>query len=114
MFLRRPAPQLHTTASRQIVPSTCMKWTSACEGQLIAVCSLVQTSFASPALLASITRAGLTHVSLFLLCALQLVMGGRYYSISPDEYIFAALNIYLVGVQAASSRQALSQGLTYP
>lgn len=31
-----------------------------------------------------------------LLCSLQLVMGGRYYSISPDEYIFAALNIYLV------------------
>jgi hypothetical protein len=27
---------------------------------------------------------------------LQLVMGGRYYSISPDEYVFAALNIYLV------------------
>jgi hypothetical protein len=23
-------------------------------------------------------------------------MGGRYYSISPDEYVFAALNIYLV------------------
>jgi hypothetical protein len=22
-------------------------------------------------------------------------MGGRYYSISPDEYVFAALNIYL-------------------
>lgn len=29
----------------------------------------------------------------------QLVMGGRYYSISPDEYIFAALNIYLVSQQ---------------
>jgi hypothetical protein len=27
---------------------------------------------------------------------LQMVMGGRYYSISPDEYVFAALNIYLV------------------
>lgn len=25
-----------------------------------------------------------------------MVMGGRYYSISPDEYIFASLNIYLV------------------
>jgi hypothetical protein len=35
-------------------------------------------------------------------------MGGRYYSISPDEYIFAALNIYLVGGQTASSQQALS------
>jgi hypothetical protein len=31
-----------------------------------------------------------------LLLLLQLVMGGRYYSISPDEYVFAALNIYLV------------------
>lgn len=32
---------------------------------------------------------------------IQLVMGGRYYSISPDEYIFAALNIYLVSFRAA-------------
>jgi len=33
--------------------------------------------------------------SAYLLYDIQLVMGGRYYSISPDEYIFAALNIYL-------------------
>lgn len=35
---------------------------------------------------------------------LQLVMGGRYYSISPDEYIFAALNIYLVSHTQHSRR----------
>lgn len=33
--------------------------------------------------------------SAYLLYDIQLVMGGRYYSISPDEYVFAALNIYL-------------------
>lgn len=33
--------------------------------------------------------------SAYLIYDIQLVMGGRYYSISPDEYIFAALNIYL-------------------
>lgn len=32
---------------------------------------------------------------------LQMVMGGRYYSISPDEYVFAALNIYLVSTAGA-------------
>lgn len=41
---------------------------------------------------------------------LQLVMGGRYYSISPDEYIFAALNIYLVSNTRHSCR--LQAGVT--
>lgn len=36
----------------------------------------------------------------------QLVMGGRYYSISPDEYIFAALNIYLVSRDLTDSSAA--------
>jgi hypothetical protein len=29
-------------------------------------------------------------------CASQLLMGGKKYSISPDEYVMAALSIYLV------------------
>ena len=36
----------------------------------------------------------------YLIYDLQLLMGGRKYQISPDEYIFAAVSIYLDIVQA--------------
>jgi FtsH-binding integral membrane protein len=34
--------------------------------------------------------------SAYLIYDIQLIMGGRKYQISPDEYVFAALNVYLV------------------
>jgi FtsH-binding integral membrane protein len=36
--------------------------------------------------------------SAYLIYDIQLIMGGRTYSISPDEYVFAALSIYLVSL----------------
>ena len=40
--------------------------------------------------------AGAVVFSLYLVYDTQLMMGGKHkYSLSPEEYIFAALNIYL-------------------
>ena len=40
--------------------------------------------------------AGAVVFSLYLVYDTQLLMGGKHrYSISPEEYIFAALSIYL-------------------
>ena len=37
--------------------------------------------------------------TVFLIYDLQLIMGKGKYSISPDEYVFASINIYLDIVQ---------------
>jgi len=40
--------------------------------------------------------AGALIFSLYIIYDTQLMMGGKHkYSLSPEEYIFAALNIYL-------------------
>jgi FtsH-binding integral membrane protein len=42
-----------------------------------------------------ISWVGAVLFSLYLLLDLQMLMGGKMISISPDEYIFAAVHIYL-------------------
>lgn len=50
----------------------------------------------------------------YLIYDLQLLMGGRKYQISPDEYIFAAVSIYLDIVQVRSPLLATCvEGSTY-
>eukprot|EP01025_Chloroclados_australasicus_P008019 TRINITY_DN1274_c0_g1_i1.p1 TRINITY_DN1274_c0_g1~~TRINITY_DN1274_c0_g1_i1.p1 ORF type:complete len:284 (-),score=8.02 TRINITY_DN1274_c0_g1_i1:321-1070(-) len=44
---------------------------------------------------AIISGFGAFLFSAYLVFDIQLVMGGRKYEIGPDEYVFAALNIYL-------------------
>ncbi|GLI60681.1 hypothetical protein VaNZ11_002883 [Volvox africanus] len=39
--------------------------------------------------------AGVVLFSLYLIFDLQLLMGGHKYALSPDEYVFASLSIYL-------------------
>lgn len=53
-----------------------------------------------PALLASLGQTSLSLswgflLSQFLALDTQMLMGNRRYSLSPEEYIFGALNIYL-------------------
>jgi len=44
--------------------------------------------------------AGALIFSLYIIYDTQMMMGGKHkYSLSPEEYIFAALNIYLDVVQ---------------
>ena len=44
--------------------------------------------------------AGALVFSLYLIYDTQLMLGGKHkYALSPEEYIFAALNIYLDVVQ---------------
>ncbi|KAG2448610.1 hypothetical protein HYH02_006499 [Chlamydomonas schloesseri] len=38
---------------------------------------------------------GVALFSLYLIFDVQLLMGGHKYALSPDEYVFAALNLYL-------------------
>eukprot|EP01026_Neomeris_dumetosa_P023560 TRINITY_DN1997_c1_g1_i1.p1 TRINITY_DN1997_c1_g1~~TRINITY_DN1997_c1_g1_i1.p1 ORF type:complete len:266 (-),score=20.71 TRINITY_DN1997_c1_g1_i1:287-1042(-) len=44
---------------------------------------------------AIISGFGAFLFSMYLVFDIQMVMGGRKYSIGPDEYVFAALNLYL-------------------
>jgi protein lifeguard len=42
-----------------------------------------------------ISGIGAVLFSLYLLRDLQLLMGGKKMELSPDEYVFASLNIYM-------------------
>ena len=43
----------------------------------------------------AISAIGIVLFCLFLLIDIQLVMGGGKYEFSPEDYVIAALNIYL-------------------
>ncbi|XP_050541093.1 protein lifeguard 1-like [Daktulosphaira vitifoliae] len=60
------------------------------------VVSLVALFFPSQLLNTIIASAGALIFSLYLIYDTQLMVGGEHkYSISPEEYIFAAINIYV-------------------
>ncbi|KAG2492868.1 hypothetical protein HYH03_008783 [Edaphochlamys debaryana] len=49
----------------------------------------------APWLYVTICGLGVLLFSMYLIFDLQLLMGGHKYALSPDEYVFAALNLYL-------------------
>lgn len=62
---------------------------------VLLVTTIIGVFWVSRTLYLLIAGFGALLFSFFLLYDIQLVMGGRKYSISPDEYVFAALTIYL-------------------
>lgn len=48
----------------------------------------------------AISGIGAAVFACYIVFDVQLMMGGGTYSIEPDEYVFAAINIYLVSVCA--------------
>merc|ERR1712066_78925 len=68
---------------------------TACEGVMLGT---VSTFYDVDAVLIAVGfgSAGALIFSLYIISDTQLMMGGKHkYSLSPEEYIFAALNIYL-------------------
>ncbi|EFJ44946.1 hypothetical protein VOLCADRAFT_82555 [Volvox carteri f. nagariensis] len=57
--------------------------------------SLLNLVIRAPWLYVGICIAGVVLFSLYLVFDLQLLMGGHKYALSPDEYVFAALSLYL-------------------
>ncbi|PNH10289.1 Protein lifeguard 1 [Tetrabaena socialis] len=49
----------------------------------------------APWLYVAICGLGVLLFSLYLVFDIQLLMGGHKYALSPDEYVFASLNLYL-------------------
>lgn len=63
---------------------------------VLLVVSIVAIFFPSKLMTLIIASAGALIFSLYLLYDTQLMVGGDHkYSISPEEYVFAALNIYV-------------------
>lgn len=63
---------------------------------ILLVVTIVAIFFPSKLIIIIISSAGAIIFSLYLVYDIQLMMGGDHkYSISPEEYIFAALNIYV-------------------
>lgn len=63
---------------------------------ILMVVSLVAMFFPSKLMTLIIASAGALIFSVYLIYDTQLMVGGEHkYSISPEEYIFAAINIYL-------------------
>lgn len=50
----------------------------------------------------AISGIGAAVFACYIVFDVQLMMGGGAYSIEPDEYVFAAINIYLVSQGAAT------------
>jgi hypothetical protein len=46
----------------------------------------------------AISGIGAAVFACYIVFDVQLMMGGGAYSIEPDEYVFAAINIYLVSL----------------
>lgn len=47
----------------------------------------------------AISGIGAAVFACYIVFDVQLMMGGGQYSIEPDEYVFAAINIYLVSIR---------------
>lgn len=63
---------------------------------ILMVVSIVAMFFPSQLMTLIIASAGALIFSVYLIYDTQLMVGGEHkYSISPEEYIFAAINIYL-------------------
>lgn len=63
---------------------------------ILVVFSLVTLFFRSLLMMMIYCSIGVLMYSIFLIYDTQLMMGGNHaYSISPDEYVFAALNLYI-------------------
>lgn len=63
---------------------------------ILMVVSIVAIFFPSKLMTLIIASAGALIFSVYLIYDTQLMVGGEHkYSISPEEYIFAAINIYL-------------------
>jgi hypothetical protein len=93
----QPAAARQTLATTDHVMNLAMHSCAACidSHKGLIGCALLWPAQSLPDKIANAVLPLSTTAVLPAVC-LQLVMGGRYYSISPDEYIFAALNIYLV------------------
>lgn len=63
---------------------------------VLTVAGIIQIFVRADWLQILISAGGALLFSVYLIFDIQLLMGGQHkYSISPDEYVFAALNIYL-------------------
>merc|ERR1711902_322024 len=69
---------------------------TACGGMLCALLVILMILPKTKWVMVGFGSAGALIFSLYIIYDTQLMMGGKHkYSLSPEEYIFAALNIYL-------------------